>query len=59
MGFFVTAPFAALFESYKNILVRGVAPNEYILVTATLAVVVFIIGSWYFAREQYKLVKAI
>jgi ABC-type polysaccharide/polyol phosphate export permease len=57
--YMVLNPFAALFESYKNILVRGVAPNEYILVTAALAVVVFIIGSWYFAREEYKLVKAI
>lgn len=52
-------PFAALFESYKNILVRGVPPSGYMLVAAAMAIVVFIVGSWYFAREEYKLVKAI
>lgn len=52
-------PFAALLESYKNILVRGEPPSEYMVVPAAMAVMVFLIGSWYFAREERKLVKAI
>ena len=52
-------PFAALFESYKNILVRGVPPSNYMAVAAAMAVMVFLVGSWYFAREERKLVKAI
>jgi lipopolysaccharide transport system permease protein len=52
-------PFAALFESYKNILVKGVPPSEYTLVAMAMAIAVFILGSWYFARHEYKLVKEI
>jgi len=52
-------PFAALFESYKNILVRGMPPSEYMVVPAAMAVIAFFVGSWYFAREEHKLVKAI
>ena len=37
-------PFAALFESYKNILVRGLPPSEYVLVAAGLALFIFISG---------------
>jgi ABC-type polysaccharide/polyol phosphate export permease len=52
-------PFAALLESYKNILVRGTPPSEWMAVPVAMAVIVFLIGSWYFAREERKLVKAI
>jgi lipopolysaccharide transport system permease protein len=52
-------PFAALIESYKNILVRGVPPSEYMGIAAGVAVVVFLAGFWYFGREQHRLVKAI
>jgi lipopolysaccharide transport system permease protein len=37
-------PFAALFESYKNILVRGLPPSKYMLIAAGLAVFIFISG---------------
>jgi lipopolysaccharide transport system permease protein len=52
-------PFAGLLESYKNILVRGSPPSEYVGVAAAMAVVVFVFGFWYFARDEHKLVKAI
>ena len=52
-------PFAGLLESYKNVLVRGLPPSDYIVVAAGVAVVVFVVGFWYFARDQYRLVKAI
>jgi lipopolysaccharide transport system permease protein len=52
-------PFAGLLESYKNILVRGSPPSEYVGVAAGIAVVVFVVGLWYFARDEHKLVKAI
>ncbi len=37
-------PFAALFESYKNVLVLGLSPSRYIIVVAFLGMVVFVIG---------------
>jgi len=52
-------PFAGLLESYKNVLIRGVPPSEYALVGAAVALVVFMVGLWYFSRNEYKLVKAI
>ena len=52
-------PFAALMESYKNILVRGMPPSEYMVIPVGMAIIVFVIGVWYFGREERKLVKAI
>ena len=57
--FYMLNPFAALLESYKNILVRGTPPSEWMAVPVAMAVIVFLIGSWYFAHEERKLVKAI
>ena len=52
-------PFAGLLESYKNILVRGLPPSEYLGIAVILAIVVLVFGFWYFAREEYKLAKAV
>jgi lipopolysaccharide transport system permease protein len=52
-------PFAGLLESYKNVVVLGAPPNEYVLVGAAVACVAFVVGLWYFSRSEYKLVKAI
>jgi ABC-type polysaccharide/polyol phosphate export permease len=57
--YMVLNPFAGLMESYKNIVIRGVPPTEYALVGTAVALVVFLIGVWYFSRDEYKLVKAI
>ena len=52
-------PFAGLLESYKNVLILGVPPNEYALVGTAVACVAFAIGLWYFSRNEHRLVKAI
>jgi len=52
-------PFAGLLESYKNVMIRGAPPTEYALVGAAVACVAFLVGLWYFSRNEYKLVKAI
>jgi ABC-type polysaccharide/polyol phosphate export permease len=52
-------PFAGLLESYKSILVYGTPPNEYALVGVAVACVAFLVGLWYFSRDEYKLVKSI
>ena len=52
-------PFAGLLESYKNVLIRGMPPDEYAIVGMAVACVVFVVGLWYFSRNEYKLVKAI
>ena len=52
-------PFAGLLESYKNVVVLGMPPTEYALVGTAVCLVVFLVGLWYFSRNEYKLVKAI
>jgi lipopolysaccharide transport system permease protein len=52
-------PFAGLMESYKNVLVLGVAPSMYIIVDTSIAFIVFALGLWYFSRNESKLVKEI
>jgi len=57
--YYMLNPFAALIESYKNILVRGTPPSGYMAIAAAVAVIVFLVGFWYFGREEHRLVKAI
>ena len=52
-------PFAGLLESYKNVVILGAPPNEYALWGAAVACVIFLVGLWYFSRDEHKLVKAI
>jgi ABC-type polysaccharide/polyol phosphate export permease len=52
-------PFAGLLESYKSVLVYGIPPTEYALVGTAFACVAFLVGLWYFSRDEHKLVKAI
>jgi ABC-type polysaccharide/polyol phosphate export permease len=57
--YMILNPFGGLLESYKNVVIRGMPPTEYALVGTAMACVVFLIGLWYFSRDEYKLVKAI
>ena len=52
-------PFAGLLESYKNVVILGLPPNEYVWWGTMIACIVFVIGLWYFSRNEYKLVKSI
>ena len=52
-------PFAGLLESYKSVVVYGTPPIEYALVGTAVSCVAFLVGLWYFSRNEYKLVKAI
>lgn len=52
-------PFASLIESYKNIFVRGVGPNEYIYVLGILGIVAFVIALRIFNRREPEFTKVI
>ena len=52
-------PFAALFTSYKNILVFGLPPNEYMLVATVVAVVIFLGGFAFFTQREPAFAKAV
>jgi len=52
-------PFAALFVSYKNVLVRGEVPTIYILYTLLVAVSVFFIGFFVFIVFENRFAKEV
>jgi ABC-type polysaccharide/polyol phosphate export permease len=47
-------PFAALFTSYKNILVRGEAPSNYMLIVIPISLAILILGFIVFDRKEAK-----
>jgi len=57
--YMILNPFAGLLESYKNVLILGMPPNEFAWVGIVVACVAFLVGLWYFSRDEHKLVKAI
>ncbi len=50
-------PFAALLNSYKNILVRGSSPSSYIWVVVIIGVFFLFFGLWMFNKKEKDLVK--
>lgn len=52
-------PFAALFTSYKNILVRGEAPSNYMLIVVLIALTILIIGVIVFDEKEAKFARDI
>ena len=59
MPYMLGNPFAGLLESYKNVVIRGAPPDQYALWGVAVACVVFVVGLWYFSRDEHKLVKAV
>jgi len=47
-------PFAALFTSYKNILVRGEFPSHYMLVVVPVSIIILIVGLIIFDKKEGK-----
>jgi len=52
-------PFAALFTSYKNILVRGEAPSNYMLIVVLIALTILITGFIVFDEKEAKFARDI
>lgn len=50
-------PFASLFESYKNVLVRGKPPNAYIGIALFWAVAFFVVGWMFFVFKEPQFAK--
>jgi lipopolysaccharide transport system permease protein len=57
VSLYMLNPFSAIFNSYKNILVRGQPPSIYMLVFTGAAVVLFISGMMVFDRKEVNFAK--
>jgi lipopolysaccharide transport system permease protein len=59
-GFFMLNPMTYIVESFRRILVTGLNPNFELLAPAMIgAVVVFVVGSWYFHATEPRFADAI
>lgn len=50
-------PFASLFDTYKNILVKGQAPNGFFLVFLAFTLFSLVWGSYYFTKKENNFAK--
>jgi ABC-type polysaccharide/polyol phosphate export permease len=57
--YMIVNPFAALFSSYKNVLVKGVPPNEYLILFAIEGIIFLIIGLKWVMKSRSFIVKNI
>jgi lipopolysaccharide transport system permease protein len=53
-SFYLLNPMVGILESYRDILLRGTLPDTYLLPSIVVAVVVFLIGYWFFKRVEFQ-----
>jgi lipopolysaccharide transport system permease protein len=52
-------PFASLFDTYKNILVKGLPPNGFFIVFVAFSITFMLIGSYIFSKKEHNFAKDI
>jgi len=43
-----------IIESYRDVLLRGTLPGPYLAISAVMALVLFLIGYWFFKRVEFQ-----
>lgn len=56
-GIYMLNPFAALFASYKNIIVRGIPPNNYMIFTTIISLIILCLGLIIFNQKEHEFAK--
>ena len=54
---YILNPFAALFTSYKAILIRGTAPTLFIIMSCFISIMMFLIGLYVFSKFEINIAK--
>lgn len=47
-------PMAGILEAYRDVLLRGTTPNPYLLSSAVVAIIIFLMGYCFFKRVEFK-----
>jgi len=47
-------PMAGIIQSYRDILIDDVVPGSYLLPSAIVSLVIFILGYWFFKRVEFQ-----
>ena len=45
-------PMAGILEAYRDVLIRGVLPGEYLIISAIESLLILVIGYWFFKRVE-------
>lgn len=53
--FYFLNPMAGVIEAYRDVLLNGRLPGTYLVVSAVMAVLVFVIGYWFFKRVEFQI----
>lgn len=51
---FYLNPMAGIIEAYRDVLINGQIPGNYMIPSASIAIVVFLLGYWFFKRVEYQ-----
>jgi lipopolysaccharide transport system permease protein len=52
--FYFLNPMAGVIESYRAVLLHGQLPGDYLLVSALVSMLVFMLGYWFFRRVEFQ-----
>ena len=52
--FYFLNPMAGILESYRDVLLRGTLPGGYLISSAVLSLVIFLVGYWFFKRVEFQ-----
>lgn len=47
-------PMAGVIEAYRDVLLNGQAPGAYLIPSAAMSLVIFLIGYWFFKRVEFQ-----
>jgi lipopolysaccharide transport system permease protein len=53
--FYFLNPMAGIIEAFRDVLIYGRIPGVYLIPSAVVAVVVFILGYWFFKRVEFQI----
>lgn len=52
--FYFLNPMAGVLEAYRDVLVNGQLPGTYLITSALVSVVIFLLGAWFFKRVEFQ-----
>ncbi len=53
--FYFLNPMAGVIEAYRDVLLNGQLPGTYLITSAVIALLVFVIGYWFFKRVEFQI----
>jgi lipopolysaccharide transport system permease protein len=55
LPYYYLNPMAGIIESYRDVLIDGRLPGNYLVLSAVVALLVFVSGYWFFKRVEFQI----